>query len=67
MIFMDISEFLRIAEHRLRENFVEKYKDKEGNINFGWSNQDMRGFEDLNRFFLGYLVELHNFILNEKD
>lgn len=62
----NLSEFLRIAEHRLRDEFVEKYKDKDGNTHFGWSNQDMRGYEDLNRFFLGYLVELHNFLINEK-
>ena len=61
-----ISEFLRIAEHRLADNFVNRYKDKDGNMSFGWSNQDMRGFEDLNRFFLGYLIEFHNFIINQK-
>ena len=62
----DLSEFLRIAEQRLRDNFVDQRKDKDGNILFGWSNQDMRGFEDLNRFFLGFLVEFHNFIINKK-
>lgn len=62
---MDTGEFLRIAEHRLRDEFVEKHKDKDGNVSFGWSNQDMRGFEELNRFFLGYLVEFHNFIKNK--
>jgi hypothetical protein len=48
----DVGEFLRIAEHRLRDEFGKP---------FGWGEQDMRGFETLNRFFLGFLAEMHNF------
>ena len=57
----DIGEFLRIAEKRLKQEFVDNFRDKDNNFHYGWSNQDARGFETLNRFFLGYLVEMHNY------